>query len=198
VPQLDIIVNESQTFTPHFEPIDSRSVRPGDVVFSRIQVSSDESEGVWFELEVARPEGVDLRGWRITDNDTKSASDEGSLVFPRQAAFADVPGGTTILVVVTETADNDVFFPHDDLSAWDHRMVLYVGNQNLDTSTDPWFNLTADDALVLLAPGPTSAFGDDQGVAFAPVRDYNRIAVTPASFGILTDGVTTGMPTVYP
>ena len=41
------------------------------------------------------------------------------------------------------------------------------------------------DNLVLLAPGPTPAFGDDVGIAF--VAGGN--AVTPASFGVLSDSV---------
>jgi hypothetical protein len=38
---------------------------------------------------------------------------------------------------------------------------------------------------VLLAPGPTSAFDDDRGIAFVAAG----AAVTPASFGVLADGV---------
>ena len=49
----------------------------------------------------------------------------------------------------------------------------------LDAGTDPGFNLGPTDNLVLLAPGPTPAFGDDVGIAFVA----NGTAVTPASFG---------------
>jgi len=65
-------------------------------------------------------------------------------------------------------------------------MVLYVGNENLNASADPGFNLGSRDNLVLLAPGPTEAFDDDVGIAFVA----NGSAVTPATFGILADGVT--------
>jgi hypothetical protein len=64
-------------------------------------------------------------------------------------------------------------------------MVLYVGNDNLDIDIDPGFNLGSKDNLVLLAPGPTQAFGDDKGIAFAT----EGTAVTPASHGVLSDGV---------
>ena len=63
-------------------------------------------------------------------------------------------------------------------------MVLYVGNGNLDVVTDPWFSLGPVDNLVLLAPGPTEAFFDDQGIDM-----IGSTAVTPASFGVLADGV---------
>nr|NIV35947.1 hypothetical protein [Anaerolineae bacterium] len=53
------------------------------------------------------------------------------------------------------------------------------------TQTDPGFNLGPTDNLVLLAPGATDAFGDDQGIAFVAAGT----AVTPASFGVLADGV---------
>lgn len=64
-------------------------------------------------------------------------------------------------------------------------MVLYVGNGNLDVQADPGFNLGPTDNIVLLAPGPTRAFSDDVGIAFVSAST----AVTPVSFGVLTDGV---------
>jgi hypothetical protein len=64
-------------------------------------------------------------------------------------------------------------------------MTLHTDNGNLDTEVDPGFNLRSNDNLALLAPGPTSAFDDDQGIAFIS----GSTAVTPASFGVLADGV---------
>ena len=189
-PELTITINESQTFTPLFEPAGKAMLQPNDIVFSNIQVDGEGIQGNWFELQVMRAGAVDLRGWRITDNDTKTATDEGSLIFPYDDAFSYVPHGTVILVVATQTSANDMLFPQDDLSTWDRRMVLYIGNDHLDANTDPWFNLAPNDNLALLAPGPTSAFHDDQGIAFTSIGDYNRRTVTPASFGILADGVT--------
>jgi hypothetical protein len=70
-------------------------------------------------------------------------------------------------------------------------MAVYVGNDNLDTQTDPWFNLAPDDNLALLAPGASAAFSDDLGIAFLSVGPAQSPgdAVTPASFGVLEDGV---------
>lgn len=189
-PELTITVDESQTFTPLFEPAGNATFQPNDVVFSNIQVDGEDSEGDWFELEIVRAGVVDLRGWRITDNDTKTATDEGSLIFPYDDAFSRIPHGTVILVIATQTPANDMLFPQDDLSTWDRRMVVYIGNDHLDADTDPWFKLVPNDNLVLLAPGPTSALDDDQGIAFAYIGEDNRRTVTPASFGILADGVT--------
>jgi hypothetical protein len=89
-----------------------------------------------------------------------------------------------VRIIATRSADNDAHLAQDDLAAWDRTMVLYVGNGNLDVATDPWFRLGAVDNLVLLAPGATQAFSDDQGVDM--ISDG---AVTPASFGVLADGV---------
>ena len=75
-----------------------------------------------------------MRGWRITDNDTKTATDEGSLILPRTPAFAAVPRGTVILVIATENESNAANFPRDDLDVSDGRMILYVGNGTLDTT----------------------------------------------------------------
>ncbi len=176
------------TLTPRFEAVDDDAPQPGDVVFSDYHIDGDSlvAEG-WFELRVMRPGGVDLRGWRVTDNDTKTATDEGSLIFADGPALARVPRGTTILVVVGRAAGSDQP-PPDDLDTWDRRMTLYAGNPNLDASVDPGFNLGPSDNLVLLAPGPSSAFDDDRGIALVASGD----AVTPASFGVLADGVQAG------
>ena len=174
-PTITLTVAAAQTISPRFEPLDDDAPRPADVLFGDYRMGE---EG-WFELQVTRPGGVDLRGWRITDNDTKSATDEGSLIFGDDPALARVPRGTTIRIVLGEGNFQD------DLNGWDRRMVLYVGNPALDAGADPGFNLGPTDNLVLLAPGPTPAFGDDVGIAFVASGDR----VTPASFGVLSDGV---------
>jgi hypothetical protein len=172
-PALTLTIHTALTITPRFEPLASDAPHPDDVVFGAI--GRDQ-----LELQVTRPDGVDLRGWRITDNDTKTATDEGSLILTDDPAFAHVPAGTTILIVLTPSRTQP-----DDLDAWDRQMILYVGNGNLDADADPGFNLATNDALALLAPGPTRAFHDDQGIAFVA----RSAAVTPASFGVLSDGV---------
>jgi hypothetical protein len=120
----------------------------------------------------------------VTDNDTKTATDEGSLIFADSPALARVGRGTTVRVIVTQTGTDP---PEDNLSTWDRQMVLHTGNSNLNAQTDPGFNLGPNDTLVLLAPGATDRFGDDQGIAFVAAGT----AVTPASFGVLADGVST-------
>jgi hypothetical protein len=197
--QLTVTVNQSRTFTPRFVPADSEDLQPGDLVVTSVQVDDNDIEGDWVQLLVARPGGLDLRNWRITDNDTKTATDEGSLIFTDHDAFAHVPRGTSILIAATQTPANEARFPHDQLPTWaGGQVVLYAGNEHLDAETDPWFNLGETDNLVVLAPGPTAAFHDDQGIAFATTGDPSRPVVTPASFGVLSDGVTTGLPTLSP
>jgi hypothetical protein len=183
-PVVTLTVDAVQTLTPRFEPIESGAIRPGDVVFAEYRIGAGSHlEDNQFELQVTRPGGVDLRGWRVTDNDTKTATDEGSLIFADIPAFAHVPRGTTIRIVVTRGSDARI--PQDDLAALDRRMVLYTSNGNLDTETDPGFNLGPNDNLALLTPGPTAAFNDDQAIAFVTQSD----SVTHASFGVLADGV---------
>jgi hypothetical protein len=172
-PALTLTIHTALTITPRFEPLANDAPRPNDVVFGAI--ARDQ-----LELRVIRPDGVDLRGWRITDNDTKTATDEGSLILSDDPALAHVPAGTAILIVLTPPRTQP-----DDLDAWDRQMILRFGNGNLDADADPGFNLASNDNLALLAPGPTRAFHDDQGIAFVA----GSAAVTPASFGVLTDGV---------
>jgi hypothetical protein len=184
---ITLAMDTAQTITPRFEMVESDVPRPGDVIVSRYHSENDSrSGGDWFELLVARPGGVDLRGWRITDNDTGTATDEGSLIFADNPAFARVPRNTTILVNLSPSILGGTGeLAQDDLSPWDRRMALYTSNPNLNTDVDPGFNLGPNDNLVLLAPGPTEAFGDDQGIAFVA----EGTSVTQASFGVLTDGV---------
>ena len=173
----------AQTLTPRFEPLDQDAFQPGDVVFAAYQMDQDSHlRKDRLELLVTRPGGVDLRGWRVTDNDTKTATDEGSLIFSDDPALAHVPGGTTIRIIASLAGTAP---PQDDLDPWDRQMTLYTGNDNLDTEADPGFNLGPHDNLALLAPGPTRAFGDGRGIAFVA----GGTAVTPSSFGILVDGV---------
>ncbi|MBN2002274.1 MAG: CotH kinase family protein [Anaerolineae bacterium] len=147
--------------------------------------------GDWVELLVGCPGPADLRGWRLTDNETKTGEEEGSLIFPQIEALAAVPGGTVVLILATENVSNTANFPTDDLDARDGRLLFYVGNGTLDTTRDPGFGLgLRGESLALLAPGPTDDFGDDVGVDF--VAEGN--AVTPYSFGVLRDGVTWDAP----
>jgi hypothetical protein len=183
-PVVTWMVDGPRTFTPRFERVAADVPQPGDVVFVGHSMAEDSHlADDWFELRVTRPGGIDLRGWRVTDNDTKTATDEGSLVFGDSPAFASVPRGTTVRVIVRQVSDE--LLPPDDLDAWDRQMVVYVGNGNLDASVDPGFNLGYRDNLVLLAPGFTDGFDDDWGIAFVS----NNPVVTPSSFGVLTDGV---------
>jgi len=188
-PIITLTPRSALTLAPRFELLPDNMPHPGDVVFASYledrPYSMNEDSHTQpdrFELRVTRPGGVDLHGWRITDNDTKSATDEGSLIFADCPALAHVPSGTTIEIIVPRTATN---LPEDDLTTWDRHIILYAGNAHLDSETDPGFNLGPVDNLVLLAPGPTRAFGDDQGIAFVAYGDE----VTPASFGVLSDGV---------
>ena len=202
-PLLTVSVDGPRTLMARFVPVpaDDPALRPNDVIINEYWINDDGTryasigdrpiEGDWLELLVTRPRTVDLRGWRITDNDTKSGTGEGSIIFPRLDALAAVPRGTVILIVVTASNANTAYFGQGDLDPGDGQMVLYVGNGNLDVTTDPGFGIgTGDDNVVLLAPGPSPAFADDVGVDFVAEGDE----VTPLSFGVLADGVVFDAP----
>ncbi|MFN2108105.1 MAG: CotH kinase family protein [Anaerolineae bacterium] len=194
--------------TAHFSPLLSPpsggmkggEPAPDDVVINEFWINDNGTyyasvgnrpiEGDWIELLVQR-DGVDLRGWRLTDNDTKVGTAEGSIIFPQIDALAAVPRNTIILILATESESNAHYFPEDEVNLRNRRMLFYVGNGALDLTTDPGFALgTNDDNLALLAPGPTSAFEDDIGIDFV-AEGYT---VTPFSFGILAGGVTFDRP----
>jgi hypothetical protein len=197
-PGLTLRVTQSRDFTPRFEPVADDFPRPDDVEFGRIQPGGGrhprygQIEGDWLELVVRRTGGVDLRGWRITDNDRKTAADEGSLLLPPHPALARVPPGARVLLVTKQTPANDRTFAQDDLGVADGQLALYLGNGRLRLAQDAWFHLANNDNLVLLAPGPTATRDDDVGIAFTPVGP-GPPRVTPRTFGVLQDGVTGAM-----
>lgn len=196
-PQITITIKGPLSLQARFVPRSAAptDVLPNDVIINEFWINDNGTrylslgnrpiEGDWIELLVLRGP-VDLRGWRLTDNDTKTGTDEGSIIFPDRPEFAAVPRGTVILIIATENPNHTTYFSQDDMDARDRRMVLYVGNGNLDVGTDPGFGLGIhDDNLALLAPGPTADFADDIGVDF--VAEGTR--VTSFSFGILAGGV---------
>jgi uncharacterized repeat protein (TIGR02543 family) len=197
-PFITVTVDGPRTFVARFSPVakEDPTLRPDDVIINEYWINDNGTrytsignrpiEGDWLELLVNRRGEVDLRGWRITDNASKTSTDEGSIILPYLDTLAAVPRGTAILIIVTENNVNDTYFDRDDLDSDDGQMIFYVGNDNLDVATDPGFGIgTNDDNLALLAPGPSPAFDDDVGVDFVAEGD----SVTPLSFGILADGV---------
>jgi hypothetical protein len=202
-PSLTLAVDGPRAITAHFSPMhaDDPRLRPNDVIINEYWINDNGTsyasvgdhaiEGDWFELSVTRPRTIDLRGWRITDNNSKIGTSEGSIILPALDALAAVPRGTAILIVATENNANEAQFRRDDLDSSDGQMVFYIGNGHLDVTTDPGFNIgTSDDNLVLLAPGRSPSFADDIGVDFVAEGD----AVAPLSFGVMADGVTFDEP----
>jgi hypothetical protein len=165
-PELTISLNEDLTLSPRFERDDGPGARPGSVTINGYGRDADGApleglQGPWIELLVRGPGPADLRGWRVSDNDSLTATDEGSLILGDDPALASVPPGVSILLVPQETPANDRLFAEDDLSPAGSRLILYAANQILDTHSDPWFAIGDKDTLQLLAPGPTAALEDD-------------------------------------
>ena len=177
-PTITLTLATSMTLAPRFELLTADVPQPGDLIFTTIHHDDGDT---WFELQVQRSGGVDLRGWRITDNDTKTATDEGSLIFADDPALASVHQGTRIRIIASGDDGQAANYSH--LGA--RQLILTLDDSYLQTHQDPGFILGEHDNLVLLAPGPTDAFADDQGIAFLSENS----AVTPASFGVLSDGV---------
>lgn len=187
VPELELDQSETITITveglmsitPKFIPLADAALRPDDVAFVNVWPNDkSEIEGDWFELQVNRDGGINFGGWRITDNDSLGADDEGSLIFLEDPLIADLPKGTIVRVIATQSVNNSLRFPED---GWqDGMLLLYAGNGRIDSTSDPWFNLGRSDNLVILAPGNTSERADDVPVGFWS----NNLEVTPSSFGL--------------
>jgi hypothetical protein len=171
---LDLAVLGDQVLTPQFTSLPEGVPGWGDVRITAVTTST-------IELETTRP--LDLRGWRLTDNDTPAATDEGSLIFTDDPALAQVAAGTKLWIVPT------LKFSGDEMEI-DDRMVLSVANGRLNMSGDSWFYLGQHDVLVLLAPGETAEFADDQAVA-AHIMNNSTLPVNlTTAFAILPDNLT--------
>ena len=156
---LKLTINGDQTLTPTFAKSPPNNSQPGDVLLSTIY-DTGQTEIIEIKLEIVRRDGVDLRGWRLTDNDTKTATDEGSLIISDHPALASLPTGSQLRLILTNPAQTT-----DDLDISDGQITLYLGNGNLDGTADPGFNLGTNDNLVLLAPASTEQLNDEQSIA---------------------------------
>ncbi len=85
---LTITVDGPRALTARFAPAaESTAPQPNDVMIVEYWITDNGTryaslrnrpiEGDWIELRVARAGGVDLHGWRLTDNDTKTGTAEG-------------------------------------------------------------------------------------------------------------------------
>ncbi|MBM4176516.1 MAG: T9SS type A sorting domain-containing protein [Ignavibacteria bacterium] len=195
-------ISQDFTFQPIFQAeIPSSVIAANDVIINEYWLNDNGTkytsiqnrgiQGSWIELLVAKEGGVDLRGWRITNNKTKTQKDpmiinEGSIVFNQVPQFSKIPKGTYILLITESKPLNDYYFPLDDLDYSDSSMVLYIRNGNLSTDFDPFFRLAEhNDRIALLHPGTSVDFSNDIGVDFISEGD----SITPASFGISVNGV---------
>jgi hypothetical protein len=175
-------------------------VKPNDVIINEYWINDDETtystiegraiDGDWIELLVVR-DNMDLRGWRLTNNTSLAQigtidDGNGSLIFPWYDGLTTLPAGTIVLIIASDNAANDAAFPIDDYDVSDRRIIMFRGNDGLDSTTDPGFSVrTSNEAITLLAPGDTGNFHDDIGVDFIAEGSD----VTPAGFGIADHGV---------
>ena len=154
-----LTIDGNQALTPTFAQNPPNSPQPGAVLlttiydFSQMRINE-------INLDIVSRDGVDLRGWRLTDNDTKTAIDEGSFILPDHPGLASLPVGSQIRLILTNP--NQIA---DDLDGSDGQITLYVGNGNLDDVTDPGFNIRTSDNLVLLAPIDINQLTDEQSIA---------------------------------
>ncbi len=170
-------ITDNSTITPEFVREDGSVV--GAASFADYALDDWQTgvvcadDGTWVKVELH--DSTDLRGWRLTDNDTPDSDAEGSLVFADVPEFAKVPAGTTLTIVLPDTAVGN---PPDDLQTnlLDREMTLYTTNPNLDTMQDVGFRPVAGDSLVLL----NSA---NQTVAMVTIGDETDLIVA-ARYGL--------------
>ena len=163
---LNLAIVDDQTLTPLFAPLPEAVPRMGDVLITAVTPTA-------IQLQTTR--SLDLRGWRLSDNDSLAATDEGSLIFTDDPALAQVPAHTTLHIDLTALPMlPDVTFT-GDATLIDGTMILSKANGRLDIDKDPWFHLQQHDILVLLAPGNTAEFIDDQAIAMTAISIDNSL-----------------------
>jgi len=75
-----------------------------------------------------------------------------------------------------------------------------VGNDTIDGQTDPWFRLTSQDHLVLLAPGAAGSAVEDQAIAMLTFQTGAVSQAISLAFSFNSDYVTLlpGIPCTAP
>jgi hypothetical protein len=109
--QRALTITGSHSLRPQFAPAAAAQPQPGDVVIAAYRAAPEN----WVELRVQQA-GTDLRGWRVTDNDSPQANDEGSLILPQLDALAAVPAGTVIRLVGMPLTGPALSPPADDFA----------------------------------------------------------------------------------
>jgi hypothetical protein len=132
-----------------------------DVIINEILNGSSYKDAV--ELLVTKPDGVDMRGWIITDMDspTKTAGiSDGYCTFPNNPFLQNVPQFTKIvLVFFKSTGAGSPVVAQDTVAADDSTLVLFsFGTDSLLLSTplSSGVSLGDNDNLVLIAGELTS------------------------------------------
>ncbi|MCI0395200.1 MAG: CotH kinase family protein [Chloroflexi bacterium] len=143
-PTLELVMDQDVHLAARFAPLAAGVPRPGDVL---IEGYGDEQ----IVLRVIRPGGLDLRGWRLTDNDAPTVTDEGSLILTGHPVWADIPAGTTIIIDLGCSRPAAPCSP--DLDPAGGRLIVPAAEPYVDTTADPWFRLGEQDNLFLLAAG---------------------------------------------
>ncbi len=152
---LNYEMTKNVTIAPVFEAIKAETTSTGVATFTDYHIDGwqtgivCENSEPWLRFRLN--ETTDLRGWRLTDNDSPTGDDEGSLIFADIPELSQVPKGTNIKIVLPTTA---IGHPVDDLETnyFDKEMILYATNPNLDGLQDIGFRLVTGDSAVLMAP----------------------------------------------
>ena len=148
-------ISKDVSITPLFEKNNEAAASIGIATFTDYNIAGwqtaivCENDEPWLQFRLN--ETTDLRGWRLTDNDSFTDDAEGSFLFADIPEFSQVAKGTTVKIVFPRTA---VGHPADDLqtSYFDKEIILYATNLNLDGTQDMGFRLVPGDSVVLLAP----------------------------------------------
>lgn len=164
--------------------------------------------GDWFELVVADPNGVDLRGWtlEISDDDNALAVQEvtDTFVLSQNAALAAVPAGTIITVAedIADELDSSDFVMNLQANSDDEGDGFTALSQsNFDTNSKNWqLRILDAGGAVIFGPageGVNPASGVGNGEVGKLEQDPST-SVTAAN-GAYNDGTTStfGAPNVW-
>jgi len=181
------------TLSPRYSAAPAHTIQPGDVTITAVQ-PGDTTRADQLLLRVVDPDGVDLRGWLLTDNDSKTAGNEGTLRFADHPALQNLPAGTELLLILP-ASDAPAPPPADDLQVRDGHLTLYAGNGILDIITRSGFPsdfaLGPADNIALLAPGPEN--GELQTIALVMFGRSVRQQQLTLAFELPPQHVNTGV-----
>ncbi|HEV2884645.1 MAG TPA: Calx-beta domain-containing protein [Pyrinomonadaceae bacterium] len=138
---------------------DDAAFAEDDVVINEFVVNPTAGKE-YVELLVTKPGGVDMRGWTMSDVNTRAGSTsgtEGDITLPSAAYLSNVPQGTFVVIIGAAPAANSNSLTEDTDTTDGNRRLVLISGSTTGLVTAGTFDVSGDENIQLYAPGGRAA-----------------------------------------